>query len=111
MADAVVSKTTEGNLISVRLRSPAPLFFTRTVFGHAIIPQFCYHQPTSNRKDNVRVRKTIIPAETEESATSARIQQDGRFLDSASAPLELTCLCRTEALHRNLFNFHTRTLW
>jgi len=57
------------------------------------------------------VRKTIIPAETEESATSARIQQDGRFLDSASAPLELTCLCRTEALHRNLFNFHTRTLW
>ena len=28
MADAVVSKTTEGNLISVRLRSPAPNLFT-----------------------------------------------------------------------------------
>lgn len=26
MADAVVSKTTEGNFISVRLRSPAPRF-------------------------------------------------------------------------------------
>lgn len=26
MADAVVSKTTEGNLMSVRLRPPAPLF-------------------------------------------------------------------------------------